>query len=151
MVFVSKKIAELGAIRVNKTSAPTRGCLLHVTVENPSSNPLHVIGMYCPPHSGQQEHRQMLYQECQGILDAAPATHHTVIVAGDFNATIQPEDRVSGTTSSTKNSWLVPAYVRWILREQPQTARTRRAATRTDVTGQQHHAAVSMTYTSTSL
>jgi endonuclease/exonuclease/phosphatase family metal-dependent hydrolase len=98
-ILVSKKISEMGTIRMNKLPPHTQGYLLHVTVENPYSNPLHVVGVYCPPQPGQQDHRQQLYDACTTILCAAPETHNTAIIAGDFNAALYPTDRRSNMRS----------------------------------------------------
>eukprot|EP00882_Tetradesmus_deserticola_P015772 GHRQ01016807.1.p1 GENE.GHRQ01016807.1~~GHRQ01016807.1.p1 ORF type:complete len:640 (+),score=12.43 GHRQ01016807.1:161-1921(+) len=100
MVLVSKTITELGTISTNKLPTHTQGHMLHVTVENPGSNPLHILGVYCPPQGGNQEHRSRLYKECKNFLAKTISTHDTVIVAGDFNATLQHADRANTTSTA---------------------------------------------------
>jgi exonuclease III/ribonuclease HI len=93
LMAVNKRITELGAVRQQALPAAAQGYLLHVVVEAPESNPLHVVGVYCPPQQAQQELRRHIYAECEQILADNPSTHNTVVLAGDFNATIQNCDR----------------------------------------------------------
>jgi endonuclease/exonuclease/phosphatase family metal-dependent hydrolase len=56
----------------------------------PESKPLHVIGVYCP-HIIQI--RKRIHTILEQILQRHPTPNHTVILAGDFNATLQDADR----------------------------------------------------------
>lgn len=93
LIAVSKRLTELGQIRQEPLPKEVHGYMLHVVVENPDSNPLHILGVYCPPQSTAQDLRNVIYAQCKATLAATPHTHHTTIVAGDFNATIQDLDR----------------------------------------------------------
>ena len=93
LVAVAKPLTELGTIRQEFPPQGVQGYLLHVVIETPESNPLHIAGAYCPPQSKDQGLRKTIYTECEKILAGTPATHCTTIVAGDFNATIQNADR----------------------------------------------------------
>jgi len=47
-IAIDKSFAESGNIDRKQVDAALEGFLLHLTIELPSSNPLHVLGVYCP-------------------------------------------------------------------------------------------------------
>jgi hypothetical protein len=62
--------------------------MLQVNIDLYNSNPLTVVGMYCPHQLPARQHLYSTY--------TANKLDRTTVVAGDFNATLQDEDRASG-------------------------------------------------------
>jgi exonuclease III len=90
-IAVEKEFVAMGTITKQPVEAALQGFLLHLTIQLPNSNPLHVLGVYCPPEYSSTTRtwcpiRLQLQRETTRILQAYPTTHHTVLVAGDFNA-----------------------------------------------------------------
>jgi hypothetical protein len=101
-IAINKTMLETGTIRRQRVEAALDGFMIHMTLELPASNPLHIIGVYCPtgyktPTRTWCPVRLQIQKECSRILSTLPETHHTVILAGDFNAVLQAQDRLTAS------------------------------------------------------
>eukprot|EP00775_Hariotina_reticulata_P002516 gene2516-biopygen4093 len=101
-IAIQNSLTELGNIERAPIEAALHGFLLHLKIDTPASNPLHVVGVYCPPgyrnNSGTWSPiREQVQKECSRILANFPASHHTVMIAGDFNAVLQSADRLTAS------------------------------------------------------
>jgi len=104
-VAIDKNVIDNSNVTRVPTDPALEGFLLHIQLEMPTSNPFHIVGIYCPPeHETTQRRwcptRMQLYQECGRIAREYPASQHTIMIAGDFNAVLHDQDRVT-TNKST--------------------------------------------------
>lgn len=86
------------------TAAPTvpqelAGQLAHFTVRPTHGNPWHVVGAYPPPTHCPAEREPLYKYITEQILNPARFRNETVLLAGDWNATLHDTDR------STHNSY----------------------------------------------
>ena len=100
VIAVRGKLAKWGQARVVPTTQTANGRLLHVVLTLPHSPPLHVLGAYMPPGSeaGSLTLRTDIETAIAEKVGRAVDTGGECIVAGDFNAVLQPQDRSSGHT-----------------------------------------------------
>jgi len=69
------------------------GHLCHCKISTSASTPLHVLGIYCPEDTLA---RTTIYVHCQTVLKQAKSNGEHVVLAGDFNAVLNPDDRSTG-------------------------------------------------------
>jgi exonuclease III len=97
VVAVLQPLCEIGTVQNIPLHNNTLGqYVTHVLIELPESTPLHVLGVYCPPNGEAKKVRDSIYQECTTVIAQAKENRHTVILAGDWNGTVQDNDRASG-------------------------------------------------------
>lgn len=91
LIAVSKSISSMGQMSVIPLANDAlKEHMLHVSLDLPSSKPLHILGVYC---SGGEKVRHAIYNEVQAAMTQHPYPNHVLMLAGDFNATIQDTDR----------------------------------------------------------
>ena len=98
LVAVRHSLAKWGQLGVRPCQPEAQGRLLHVVLSLPHSPPLHIMGAYMPPGSDASALAQRAGIEGavrSAIAEASREGAHC-LVAGDFNATLQPQDRSSG-------------------------------------------------------
>jgi exonuclease III/ribonuclease HI len=100
-VTVAIKKHFVGAARVTRCKVPSamEGQVIHLTVQNRAGGlAWHVVGVYASPsHTATQ--RTELYAAVHNVIGAARPKGEAVVVGGDWNATLNAEDRASGTTT----------------------------------------------------
>ncbi|GAB4823237.1 hypothetical protein N2152v2_010283 [Parachlorella kessleri] len=78
------------------TPPSLQGYVAHIRLTSPTSRPLEVVGVYLP---GDDKAKQKLIYEYITAADGRCKTEGTtLLVGGDFNANLFPEDRSSGQT-----------------------------------------------------
>ena len=98
LVAVRHSLAKWGQLCVRPCPAKAQGRLLHVVLSLPHSPTLHILGAYMPPGSDASALAQRAGIEgaVMGVIAEASREGAHCLVAGDFNATLQPQDRSSG-------------------------------------------------------
>jgi exonuclease III len=95
LIAVSKTLTELGELEVLSSPAELNGFLIHASLRRPNSTPVHLVAMYCPH---QMPTRKELYKHVSQLITDARTNQDQMLIAGDFNAVVHQEDRVSGKT-----------------------------------------------------
>jgi exonuclease III len=101
VIAVTQPLCKMGTVLNIPLQNETLGqYIMHVLIELPESTPLHVLGVYCPPNGEAKKVRDSIYQECTTVLAQAKESRHTVLLAGDWNGTVQNNDRASSRASA---------------------------------------------------
>ena len=72
----------------------TAGYVAHITIGTPTTTLTHIIGVYMP--SDKPAARKAAYTYIENQTQQCNGTSHTLLVAGDWNATLHPTDMSEG-------------------------------------------------------
>ena len=92
----NKYAAELTKMEVKPALA---GYLVHVTIGTKETTLTNIIGTYMP--SDKPEARRAVYNYIENTAKQCNGTNHTMMVAGDWNATLYSSDRSEGNHNAT--------------------------------------------------
>jgi exonuclease III/ribonuclease HI len=98
-ILIHRKFADIGLTESVPTDEALNGYIKAISIHMPVSTPITVVGVYMPSgRPGDAMVRQQIYKEVSQIVKQAQGKdgNYTVMVAGDFNATLYDLDRVNG-------------------------------------------------------
>ena len=95
VLAIRKDVPMLGKAEVVRLPASITGFMVQVDITLPDSAPLSIVGMYCPHTLPARQH---IYAEFAKLNSRTQEQRRTLLVAGDFNATLWDTDRATGTT-----------------------------------------------------
>ena len=101
IMLMDKKYSKIGAATLQQVPKECSGYLLHASIGAPYTATLHIVGVYVPGDTKYATARPVIYQHMTKILQEAPATD-TVLLAGDWNATLNEGDREHGLTTMAR-------------------------------------------------
>ena len=94
MVAIKEEWAQDHLISKEKVPSDLFGYLLHLRIQLPASDPLHIVGVYRPNGSGSRPIRDRITSHLKGQMTAAGPSAQW-LVGGDLNATQRAIDRTS--------------------------------------------------------
>ena len=95
VLLVARKYLRAHMINNLDIPRPCQGYLAHITVQRPVGSKLHIMAVYMPVTDKHAPCREQVYEHLSRVLHTLPK-EDTMLITGDWNAALQPEDRQSG-------------------------------------------------------
>jgi ribonuclease HI len=98
-ILVARKYTQANLVQQHDVPQACTGYVVHVTIQLQAHNKLHVLAVYMPVTTQHIPDRGAVYEHLSDVIGAIPSAD-SLLLTGDWNAVLLPQDRQVGTTYS---------------------------------------------------